>query len=304
MLVAVSWFAPRAVEAQAEARPTPEFQRLAASVTIDPGVTCLDSEELVEHVSTWLGTERVAGPLEIEVHGSAYFARTVWFRIRRGDTTIAERSFEPAPARCDAMHAAVGLAIALALKASLLDSLIAVRTTGDAPARFVLQALGGFAVVPGAVFGVGTSLQYAVAERFAARLSVLGLLGPNGDFQQDRGRFKTWLTIARLDLCSRLAELHRLDLSACVGLAAGGLYASGEAFPMSGHALVPYVGLANTLELDLELSTRWSFSIALDVLVPMRRTRFVVRDQVGRVTARHDLAALGALLSIGPAFHF
>ena len=308
MLAAVSWSAPRAVEAQDQATPAPEFQPLAATMTVDPGVTCLDSEELVEHVSGWLGTDRVSAPLAIEVHGSPYFARTVWFRIRRGNATLAERRFEPAPARCDALHAAVGLAIALALKASLLDSLIGARTAGDArasrPYRIVAQALGGVAVVPGPDFGLNLSLQRSIAERFAARLSALALLGPFGDFQQEQGRFKTWLAIGRLDLCSRLAELHGLSVSVCVGIAAGGLYATGEAFPMSRHGLIEYVAVANALEFDLELGTRWSLTIAIDVLVPLRRTSFVVRDQAGTVIAAHDLAAAGALLAVGPAYRF
>jgi hypothetical protein len=286
----------------------PEFQALAAAMTIDPGVTCLDSEALVEHVSSWLGTDRVSAPLAIEVHGSPYFARTVWFRIRRGNETLAERRFEPAPARCDALHAAVGLAIALALKASLLDSLIGARTSGDAhasrPYRIGAQALGGVAVAPGTDLGIGLGLQRSVAERFAARFLVLALLGPYGDFQQDRGRFKTWLTIGRLDVCTRFLELHSLDISACVGIAAGALAATGEAFPMSRHALIAYVAVANALEFDLELSARWSLTIAIDVLVPLRRTSFVVRDQAGTITASHDLAGAGALLAVGPAYRF
>lgn len=309
MLATVSWFAPRAVEAQAEAAaPAGEHQNLAEALTIERGITCLDSAELVEHVSSWLGTNRVAAPLSIEVHGSPFFARTVSFRIRRGDTTLAERRFEPAPARCEDLHAAVGLAIALALKASLLDSVIGVRTYGDAhanrPFRLDAQAFGGVAVVPGAVFGAGLGLQYSIAERFAARLLFLGLLGPGGDFQRDTGRFKTWLAASRLDVCSRLVDLPSFEVSACVGIAAGGLYATGEAFPMSLHALIPYVAVANAVEADIELSESWSLTVAIDVLVPLRRTSFVVRDQENTVLAAHDLASAGALLAIGPAYHF
>jgi hypothetical protein len=308
IFAAVSFFAPRAVEAQAHGTAAPEFQDLAAVVKIDRGATCLDSEELVEHVSSWLGTDRVSAPLAIEVHGSAHFARTVWFRIRRGNQTLAERRFDPAPARCADLHAAVGLAIALALKVSLLDSLIGARTYGDAgasrPFRIVVQALAGFAVVPGADFGVAVGLQRSFAERFAARLTALGLLGPYGDFRHDQGRFKTWLAAGRLDVCSRLVDLRGLNLSACVGIAAGGVYATGEAFPMSRHALIQYVAVANAIELDVDLGASWSLAITIDVLVPLRRTSFVVRDQAGTVTAAHDLASAGALLAIGPAYHF
>lgn len=308
MLVAVTWCAPRVVQAQRAAAAAAESQPLAAAMTVDPGVTCLDSEELVEHVTSWLGTDRVSAPLAIEVHGSPLFARTVWFRIRRKDVTLAERRFEPAPARCDSLHAAVGLAIALALKASLLESLIGARTSRPAgvsrPFRVGVEALGGVAVVPGADLGVALSLQRSLLERVSARLSVLGLLGPYGDFQRDQGRFRTWLGIGRLDLCSRLVELDGAGVSACAGIAAGALYATGEAIPMSRHALIAYVAVANALELELELGGRWSLTVAVDVLVPLRRTSFVVRDQTGTVIAAHDLSTAGALIAVGPTYHF
>lgn len=308
VLAALSWFGAGAVEAQAHPAPGPQFQNLAAAITIERGATCLDPAELVEHVSSWLGADRLSAPLAIEVHGSPYFARTVWFRIRRGAQTLAERRFEPAPERCDDLHAAVGLAIALALKASLLDTLIGAHAPSAArahhPYRLVAQALGGIAVVPGADFAIALGLQRALAEHFAVRLSLLALLGPRGDFQQDQGRFETALGLGRLDVCSRLVALHGSSISACVGIAAGALYASGEAFPMSRHALAPYVAVANALELDLALGAQWSLPIALDLFVPLRRTRFAVRDDAGAVLATHDLASVGAMIALGLAYHF
>jgi hypothetical protein len=303
MLVAAGWFAPVTAAAQEQSA----FQDLAGAVRIERGLTCLDSGELVEHVASWLGTDRIAAPLAIEVHGSPYFARTVWFRILRGDTTLAERRFEPAPARCADLHAAVGLAIALALKASLLDSLIGAQSDGahvSRPFRIGVSALGGFAVVPGASFGLSVSVQRALSERFALRLFALASLGPYGDFQTDQGTFTTWLGVGKLDVCSRLLALRSLGISACVGVAAGGLYTAGEAFPMSRNARVPYLALANALEVDIALSARWSLAIEVDLLLPLRRTSFVVRDQAANVIAAHDLAAVGALVSVGPALHF
>jgi hypothetical protein len=73
---------------------------------------------------------------------------------------------------------------------------------------------------------------------------------------------------------------------------------------MSRQTLLEYIAVANALEFDLELGARWSLTIAIDVLVPLRRTSFVVRDQTGRVIAAHDLATAGALIAVGPAYRF
>jgi hypothetical protein len=305
LAIATLWLGMLAASA---ARAQAQRQDVAAALTVDAGVTCLDSGQLVDHVASWLGTDRVSAPLTIEVHGSPYFARTVSFQIRRGDTILAERRFEPAPSRCADLHAAVGLAIALALKVSLLDSLIGTQRAGlgqtSRPYRILAHALGGVAVVPGLHLGLGLGLQRAVTERFAARLRIFGVFGPRGDFVRDQGRFRTWLGSGRLDLCSRLLEVERVGISVCLGLAAGGLYATGEAFPMSRHALISYVAVANALELDLELGARWSLALAFDVLVPLRRTSFVVRDQTGAVIAQHDLASAGVLIGLGPVYRF
>ena len=304
MLATVSWYVPSPVSAHAQPSSLPKFQNLAAAVTIDRGLTCLDSAELVERIASWLGADRISAPLSIEVNGSPYFARTVWFRIQRGKETLAERRFDPAPARCADLHAAVGLAIALALKASQLDSPTQQDAREKGPFRIAAQAVGGVAVVPGSAFGVGASLQLAASGRFAARASGLALFGPHGGFEQDQGHFNTWLAIGRIELCWRLVQLARLDFSACVGVAAGALAVAGEAFPLSRRALVPYVAVASALELDVVLSSHWSVGIELDLLVPLRHTSFVVRDQASKVLATHDLAAAGALFAIGPAYHF
>jgi hypothetical protein len=44
--------------------------------------------------------------------------------------------------------------------------------------------------------------------------------------------------------------------------------------------------------------------MAIDVLVPLRRTSFVVRDEAGMVIAEHDLASAGALIAVGAAYRF
>src|SRR5262245_58554465 len=112
LLVAVS-------SARADSR-----SHLAQVVHVDPGATCLDAGVLIEHIVSWLGTDQVDPGLSIEVVGSTKFSRFVSFRIARHDAELAERRFEPGPARCEDLHAALGLAIALACKATVLNGLV------------------------------------------------------------------------------------------------------------------------------------------------------------------------------------
>jgi hypothetical protein len=300
------WFALATARAQAPATPATKPQQLADAVKVEPGATCLDAERLIEHISGWLGGSELAQPLSIQVHGSPHFSRVVWFRIERANTTLAERRFEPAPARCEDLHAAVALAVALAVRASLLDVVIGAPVSTDQARgwQFGVEALAGFAVMPGAVFGADLRLQRALSRSVAARATLLGLVGPFGDFSHESGGFVSWLFAGRLDLCATLLGSHRARFDLCVGAAAGGLYAVGSAFPESRSALTPYIAVANALELNFELAPRWSLTAALDVFVPLKRTTFVVRDEAGNVVNSHDLAAAGALLSVGPAYQF
>jgi hypothetical protein len=110
---------------------------------------------------------------------------------------LAERHFEPAPARCDDLHAAVGLAIAMALKASLLDTMLgapssAAELATEQPAwRFGVDALAGLAVMPGSNFGADLYIQRALSRSLAMRVSALGLWGPFGSFPHEAGGFDT-----------------------------------------------------------------------------------------------------------------
>lgn len=87
---------------------------------MDPGDTCLDPQTLAGTVSSWLGEEQVDGRVQVQVWGSR---GVVGFRLLQAHAVVAERTFDPAPEACPDLHAVVGLAIAMAIDANVLESI-------------------------------------------------------------------------------------------------------------------------------------------------------------------------------------
>src|SRR6185295_1861150 len=89
------------------------------AVEVDPGRTCLDEERLEGHVRAWLGSSRVDSGVHVVVQGDRDRENVAEFKVVH-DGKARVRRFDPMPAGCEETHAAVALAIALAIDTSLL----------------------------------------------------------------------------------------------------------------------------------------------------------------------------------------
>src|SRR5882672_8649630 len=111
--------------------PTPEAlaagpqRALTDAIQVRPRATCIEATALAEQVGTWLGTDTADADIWVRVEGSGDDSRTVSFEMGRGDRRLHRRRFAPGPERCDHLQAALGLAIALAIRVSLLDEIVA-----------------------------------------------------------------------------------------------------------------------------------------------------------------------------------
>jgi hypothetical protein len=283
-----------------------EHRALSNAVRVTPGATCLRADKLVEDIAGRLGGSALDSDLSIEVRGSPSFARFVEFHLTRAGAIEAERRFEPGPADCEDLHATLALTIALAIKASLRE------TQGEqasAPGRARAWQLGaaglvGLMVAPGAGYGADLRLARAFTQRFAGRLAVFGLWNPDRRFAQSPGSFDVWLVSGRADACAAPPAWVHARLSACLGLAFGGLYARGESLSPSASASQRLLALAGALELAFDLNPAWSLTFALSALVPFERTSFVVRERAGTVVDARDLSLVGGFVSFGPAYNF
>jgi hypothetical protein len=300
-------FAPERASAADHTRP------LREAVAVEPGATCLETATLVEHVESWLGTDAADSDVSIEVRGSPDQPRVVEFRTLRAGRAIAYRRFAPGPARCDHLHAALGLAIAMAIRASLIEEVTG--TTADArahvpeasadatrPWAIGANALAAVAVLPGAAFGADVRVERALAHPFRVRFGLLGLAALGETLSP--GHFDVWLLAPQIDLCAGLDLSHRLRGQACMGLAGGAVSAQGHGFPSSQNELVRWFAAVNGLDFVADLAESWSLDLAISVILPIARTSIVVRDSAGVVVEGRDLATVGAFLGVGPVYRF
>jgi hypothetical protein len=295
--------------ASAEVRTRP----LREAIAVEPGATCLETATLVEHVQSWLGVDAADSDVSIEVRGSPDQPRIVEFRTLRAGRATAYRRFAPGPERCEHLHAALGLAIAMAIRASLIDELAG--TMADARSRVSgpsadatrpwaigVNALAAVAVLPGAAFGADVRIERALPHPFRVRLGLLGL-GALGETLAP-GHFDVWLLAPRVDLCAGLDLSRRLRGRACMGLAGGGLFAHGHGFPTSQNSLVRWFAALNGFDFVADLAESWSLDVAISAVLPLVRTSIVVRDSSRTVVEQRDLASVGGFLGVGPVYRF
>jgi hypothetical protein len=301
--LAVVLAAPVARAERAEPRP------LTEAIRVERGATCIDVEDLAGEVATWLDTDRVEPDVWVRVEGSADDPRVASFEMGRGSEVLARRRFDPGPERCEHLEAMLGLAIALAIKVSLVQEL-----TGEAPRAPELppppdvwglggRALAAIGVVPGLAAGAEVRVEAALPPNFVVRAGLFGLAGPDGNFGHAPGAFSTELAALRVDACVR-AGARTVHVGGCTGALAGGLFLQGRDFPASQSASAPWFALATAADVGLELGARWSIDAEVAVVLPLGHTTVGTLSATGAVVDSRELGSAGATLALGPSYRF
>jgi hypothetical protein len=272
---------------------------LAEVIELEPGRTCLDEKRLEARVREWLGSDRVDARLHVVVTGSSERSNVVEFRITRGEDTSVRR-FDPTPSGCDETHAAVGLAVAFAIDASLLT-----RAPRDPPStpplrRFVAQFGLGYEVLPTTSFGGRVGLEHGIFDWLSGLLALGVQYSPSNEVAGTRGTFDATLFSAALQACAGGELANEVRLAFCAGAAGGPLRAVGSADAASASATGAWGGAQAGLHLDLELGLRWVLDTEL--AVPLWSPTFRV-DRAGQNLDRTP-KSLGLLIHFGPAFTF
>ncbi|MBA3550279.1 MAG: hypothetical protein H0T76_27705 [Nannocystis sp.] len=312
--------------------PTPTIRELQEALELRPGATCLSAETLVEHVRSWLGKDEVAVGVRIEVEGDEH-ASDAAVIIVHTPAGVIERPFEHGPPGCSDLHAVIGLAIAMAIDASVLASLgydviesppaspgvdpelpplqarrkVAPASPPPPPRKARVRAAaalrGGLwlGALPGIAGGGQLQMELGWRPWFELRAGVLGGRGrpqPLGS-----GTVELGLVAGRIDACFGVSR-RRLRPRLCVGPTAGVYQALGRGLTEAVTVVRPWAAAALAVELRIAATKVFAVDVTLDALIPFIKPVVQVRDKdkPGMIGDAVTFAPIGVVIGIGGAF--
>jgi hypothetical protein len=295
-------FVARAALAAGDPRP------LGQALHVEPGATCITAPALAEHARAWLGSDQVDADLWVEVRGSEDDPRVASFTMGRGAQVLARRRFEPGPDRCEDLHAALGLAIALAIRVSLLDDFKA-PVPPAAPARrepwtVAGDVVGSWGLLPGSAFGAGVWAGRALPPNFEVRLGVEGQGARNKTFAQVAGEFDAALLAATLAACVTFGVDGPVHGRACTGFDAGGIFAQGKGFATPESSVARWLAAASSIGVTIDVAPSLSVEGTLTLVLPLEHPQIRVQTSSGAVLDARDLSSAGGELAFGPVYRF
>lgn len=270
---------------------------------------CLRQDALVAHVRVWLPRPSIDSRLAVVVEDEGAGAS---FVVTRDGEPVAVRRFDRLPPGCEDRRAALGIAIALAIDAAVLDALAAPRPaeveTATAPRASPAVALEVaaegqvlFAVLPevAAAWQIGARVVVEHAFEVGAYAWVTSQSGAD----LGPGRVAAQLTGGRLDLCAR-RDVEIVTLRGCAGAAAGAAFGTGVEVPGARSAVVGFAGLLGRIGVAIALAEQVALELAVDGWLSIWRPRFDLVDPNGRPLVSAELPAGGAMGAVGLAFRF
>lgn len=330
LLAAGLLLAPAPAPAPDAVEPRP----LREVLQVEAGASCLGADALAQTISSWLGRDTVDPSITtIDVRGDPARAEAIAIRIEiRGD--LVERSFDSAPPTCSDLHAVVGLAIAIAIDAAVLEGLgyevvdpqeAAVPQARDserppltrrsrraepsspAPRRSAVSvaaaARGGawFGLLPGIAGGGGAQLELGFRGWLDLRLGLWGGYGGRRWLAED-AIVTLGLVGGRIDACAALAR-PRVRPRLCFGPAGGALQV-GAISPGVRAAVGPWVGLLVGPELRIWAARRFALDLFVELVVPVVRSVLAERDRnkTDMIGASIAPPPVGAVIGLGAAF--
>jgi hypothetical protein len=275
---------------------------LAEAIDVDPGATCLDQARLTGSVQAWLARDHVSADVRVHLVGDEHDPNAATFRIVCAGKT-RERRFGALPTDCQDATAVVGLAIALAIDATVMKDIVGPDANASSPARRTLaaQAVGAFEVLPGASLGGAVGVEYGLASWLSVRLDLLGLFSWGNHIDGASGVFDVAVGAAAPQICAGGEVSAGVRFEMCSGVPIGVVRAQGRDFAVSRGASGLWLEASAGVRLLFRAGIPWALD--LGGLFPIRAPAFRAEDSSGQERFRNPSAA-GALLSIGPAFDF
>jgi len=303
--------------------------------------TCIEADALAAQISMWLGGRPLDARIAISVEDGPNGVR---FTVTRDAQSLGSRTLHVVGVPCQQIHAAVGLGVAVAIDATVLDSLGVTPTPAppapaapapapappppaappppiwqppplppsppdedDGPvAPWLTSTVQGLVLL-----GVLPEVQVGLSPSFDINLLRgfdirIGALGtPEVRVDVGRGEANVSLVAGRLDACV-VAVLRKnvARLRGCAGVTAGAISAEGVGFEETRASTAPWI--APTARID----GRWSFGrvfgllLGVDGFFPGLKPELEVLSGDGSVQAARAFPAAGVALSVGPSITF
>ena len=150
------------------------------------------------------------------VEGSALEPRTARLYVQLEGRTVAQRVFAPGPARCSDLHAALALALALAIRASAQQDLAAQPLDTEPSAsepfaqpepalEWALSAAGltAHGLLPALAPGLELALRRQLAEHVSLRLGAFAVAALGSELEQQDRAYDATLMVLRADAWAR-----------------------------------------------------------------------------------------------------
>lgn len=298
---------------------------LIDAIEVTPGASCLDETTLVQSVGLWLERDRIDAGIAVHVQGDATAPSIVEFEITRDGVGSSPRRMEDLPASCEAVHAAVGLAVAVAIDTSVLGGalqpepapvappLVRERVVAPTPppvpkeapqedrSRAVVGygALGaalGVGLTPGVAYGADVRGGIALRVPVAFELGGAAFVGPHGRLAD--GRLRSVLGYGHSRICTALPG-RRVIARGCVGVAAGALRVRGLDFPEAHVSTVPWVAVGPAFELWAPARGPVGVTARIDLWVSTMRTHVEGGGPGDTVAASTVLPPVGIAVVLG-----
>jgi hypothetical protein len=286
------------VLAHASSARAADAEHIRRQLRVEPGATCLTAERLAAEVAQLLDDTPVADDFVFFVEGSASDPRNAYLRVVRQEGVVAQRAFEPGPARCNHLHAAVALAITFAIKAEPRAAPEVIRDWSLSGA-----GLWSYRLLPQFAPGVELSVRRALGEHVRVRAGALGAFAFGARLDSLPGTFDAALVAARADGCGRLELAPSLRGGACFGLLGGVLHVAGGELANAISSTVPWAALSGALDFEFELAARWSLLLDLSVTFLLHRVHVGFETTSGARGERQELDRFGLALGIGAAYY-
>ncbi len=322
-----------------EQTPRPAKRPLATAIDVEPGATCLDHGQLVVQVESWLNEQALDPRIHVDVLGDPARPDAARFAVTIEGRVVAERRWEAAPKGCLDLHAVVGLAVAMALEAAVVESEAAppkppvpepepkpkpkpkpvVAPAPPAPGprppveppstpepdprtsvELLLQGHMLLAPTLGVAGGGQLLLELGWVPWNRLRAGALAEFWPTADLHT--GAYALTGIAGRVDTCFG-GNIWKVRPNFCAGVTLGSLRATGRGFSTDNQTVVlPWISTVFGVGARIPVSPRFAFDIALEALIGLGTVNFDVINEDGVIIATEQFDPIGVLVGLGGAF--